>query len=95
MKKRIPCCKKLKDYIGIEKSSFSPLKSGAILLRCGINRVTIKTMKRLIKAIGPEAKNIKLPSGLPNKLVKVPLIVPIAFCPFCGKKAVSPFSKHS
>jgi hypothetical protein len=87
MKKKGPCCRKIKDYIGLEKSSFSSLKSGAILLRCGTNRVTIRTIKRLIKAIGsPLPKNIKLPSGPPNKLVKVPLIVPIEFCPFCGKK---------
>jgi hypothetical protein len=80
------CCRKLKDYIRLEKSNFLSLKSGIVLLDCGNTRVTVKAIKRLIYAIGPSAKNIKLPSGPPNKLVKSPLIVPIVYCPFCGKK---------
>ncbi|MFH1622148.1 MAG: hypothetical protein ABIA97_03395 [Candidatus Omnitrophota bacterium] len=91
MKKKKLCCKKLTNYIELKKSNFLSLKSGTLLLDCGNHFVTIKTIERLIKAMDLQPKGFRLPSESPNKLMEIPLIVPIAFCPFCGKKLKSKF----
>jgi hypothetical protein len=90
MKKARICCKALKDKIRLRESNFMLLeKSGQVLLNCGDIRIPMKAMERLAAAIMGAPLSKKLRSLNPNKLIKSPVLIPIAFCPFCGKKIIT------
>ncbi len=84
------CCKELSKAFQYENASLCFLQNNLVTLYIGnirrSPRETFRLMGKILKAIIPERKLLRSHFKLSNKLVTRPIIVPIRFCPFCGRQ---------
>ena len=81
------CCEELTKAVQYKNATIHVVKRDLFTLYIGNIQKSPQSaslaLKKLMKAMLPEGKSPSIP---PHSSGKIPVVVPIRYCPFCGKQ---------